>query len=317
MKLLTLPFFTELESSERILIAGAGGGYDVFCGLPLFFGLKNAGKDVHLANLSFATLPDGIGRISESLVEIFFSSSAPAAYFPELHLCRWFKEHQEIRQSVYCFERTGVIQLRAAYQNIIERHKIDTIILVDGGTDSLMRGDEEGLGTPDEDAASLVAVRELPVPRKLLVCVGFGADHYHGVSHYRFLEAVAELTKAGAYLGMFSLTSGMPEVEMYRAASHYVFKAYPGAESIVTSSILASIAGEFGDVHSTSRTVGSLLWMNPLLSAYWCFSLAQVADRLLYADQLQATKSFEEVHRVIHDFRSKLSSIRPALPIPL
>ena len=32
---------------------------------------------------------------------------------------------------------------------------VDTLVLVDGGTDSLMRGDEEGLGTPHEDIASL------------------------------------------------------------------------------------------------------------------------------------------------------------------
>ena len=39
---------------------------------------------------------------------------------------------------------------RKAYQTIVDQHKIDTIILVDGGTDSLMTGNESGLGTPTE-----------------------------------------------------------------------------------------------------------------------------------------------------------------------
>ncbi|MCC2667530.1 MAG: hypothetical protein K0Q72_1, partial [Armatimonadetes bacterium] len=39
MSFLTLPIFAELESSRRVLIAGAGGGFDIFCGLPLYFGL--------------------------------------------------------------------------------------------------------------------------------------------------------------------------------------------------------------------------------------------------------------------------------------
>ena len=31
--MLRLPFFAELDKAQRILLAGAGGGYDVFCGL--------------------------------------------------------------------------------------------------------------------------------------------------------------------------------------------------------------------------------------------------------------------------------------------
>ena len=31
-----IPFFNELDEAQNILIAGAGGGFDVFCGLPLF-----------------------------------------------------------------------------------------------------------------------------------------------------------------------------------------------------------------------------------------------------------------------------------------
>jgi Tfp pilus assembly protein PilF len=40
-------------SLASILIAGAGGGYAGFGGLPLFFELRAAGKSVHLASLSF------------------------------------------------------------------------------------------------------------------------------------------------------------------------------------------------------------------------------------------------------------------------
>ena len=43
-----LPFFNELEKAQSVLIAGAGGGFDVFCGLPLYFALKREGKTVHL-----------------------------------------------------------------------------------------------------------------------------------------------------------------------------------------------------------------------------------------------------------------------------
>ena len=51
-----LPLLNELEKANTVLIAGAGGGFDVFCGLPLYFWLKKAGKTVHLANLSSGAL---------------------------------------------------------------------------------------------------------------------------------------------------------------------------------------------------------------------------------------------------------------------
>lgn len=57
MNCLHLPFFTELDHARIILLAGAGGGFDIFSGLPLYFGLRDAGKQVHLANLSFSSRP--------------------------------------------------------------------------------------------------------------------------------------------------------------------------------------------------------------------------------------------------------------------
>src|SRR6185295_13843138 len=102
-----------------------------------------------------------------------------------------------------------------AYQHLARELNLDTVILVDGGTDSLMRGDEEGLGTPQEDMASIAAVDELDIPRKFLVCLGFGVDSYHGVCHSHVLESIADLIRAGGYLGAFSLTLDMPIVQKF------------------------------------------------------------------------------------------------------
>lgn len=43
----------QLGQCERVLLVGAGGGYDVYCGLPLFHWLKARGKTAFLASLSF------------------------------------------------------------------------------------------------------------------------------------------------------------------------------------------------------------------------------------------------------------------------
>jgi hypothetical protein len=54
--LATPPLFAALAPARNVLIAGAGGGFDVYAGLPLALALWRSGVQVHLANLSFSEL---------------------------------------------------------------------------------------------------------------------------------------------------------------------------------------------------------------------------------------------------------------------
>src|ERR1700722_17862790 len=149
--------FEELEKAQKVLIAGAGGGFDVFCGLPLYFWLRKAGKTVELANLSFTELGFcGGERPIPSLMRVLPNTSGPSNYFPELYLAQWLTNHFG-ETSVYAVERSGAMPVLAAYQWLADSIGFDTLLLIDGGADSLMRGDEIGLGTPQEDMASLFA----------------------------------------------------------------------------------------------------------------------------------------------------------------
>src|ERR1700722_12408298 len=194
MNFLRLPFFTELEKAQTILLAGAGGGFDVFSGLPLYFGLRSIGKKVYLANLSFSHLEAATGiRLAPAALKITADSIGTGGYFPEFYLSQWFCQRNE-EVPIYCFERVGCKPLLEGYRAVVNPLQADAVVLIDGGTDSLMRGDEAGLGTPEEDIASIAAVDELDVKNKFLVCLGFGVDSFHGVCHAHALEAVAELT---------------------------------------------------------------------------------------------------------------------------
>lgn len=50
------PLFAALAPARSVLIAGAGGGFDVYAGLPLALALWHSGVQVHLASLSFSEL---------------------------------------------------------------------------------------------------------------------------------------------------------------------------------------------------------------------------------------------------------------------
>ncbi len=263
------PGLEALAAADTVLIAGAGGGFDLYCGLPAALWLESQGKTTVLASLAFTYL-QGVDEpwIRPGLKQVGALSDGEPTYFPKKYLCQWFAGRGEER-SVYCFEKTGVRTLVAAYQHIVERHGVDAVLLVDGGTDSLMRGDESGLGTPHEDMLSVAAVDELEVPTKLLACLGFGVDAYHGVCHARFLEAVAELARSEGFLGAFSLLPEMPESAAYIDAVDYACRQQGQRPSIVNNSIAAAMEGHYGDYHRADIVPGSTLWINPLMSLYW------------------------------------------------
>lgn len=316
-RLATPPLFDALKDASRILFAGAGGGFDFYSALPLYFAFRNLGKEVFLANASFSDLSSFKAEaICEGCLAIRSDSETSTIYHPELSLARWFREQGE-EVTIYAFEaQLGTRELGACYRALVERHEVDAVVLVDGGTDILMGGDEASLGTPSTDISSLVAVAALELDNLYLSCLGFGVDAFHGLCHYQFLENVAALSQAGGFLGVQSLQSGMPEVELYKAAIDFANKDMSFHPSIVCNSIKSAIEGHYGDYHATARTKNSELWINPLMTFYWNFELRAVFERCLYKDQILATDSLEETQSEIYKFRQGIEK-RRAKDIPL
>jgi hypothetical protein len=312
---MNLPFFYELGLVKSALIVGAGGGYDIFSGLPLFVALKKAGKQVHLANLSSGSLDFCDGENPISGLWKITPQTAATKYFPEMHLATWLARHFG-DVPVYAIAPVGARPVTTAFRWLLETLQFDTLILVDGGTDILMCGNEAGLATPEADAVSLFAGNELSqIARRLVACIGFGIDAHHGVCHAHFLENVAALSVDGGHLGAWSLLKNSEEFKLYREACEFVFARFP-QPSIVNASIISAISGNFGDFHSSTRTEGSTLFINPLMGMYWTFLLENVARRNLYLERLRNTETASDVAIEIENFRELLPTIRPWRAIP-
>jgi hypothetical protein len=300
--------FSRLESARSVLIAGAGGGFDVFAGLPIGLALAAQGKRVSYANLSFTYLGGtSTPWLAPHVGVVTADCTGGDDYFPERVLARFLRS-QALADVVYTFEKVGVVPLR-------ERAEPDAIELVDGGTDILMFGDEAGLGTPREDMTSLCAVAGLQVAERLVACIGFGIDSFHGVCHAHFLENVAQLERDGAYLGAFSVPRSSAEGAAFLKAVAEAQAATPGRPSIVNGSIAAAIAGEFGNVQFTRRTSESELFINPLMGLYFTFDLPGLARRSLYLERLEETQTIFDVSLQIEAFRNGIRT-RPRRVIP-
>lgn len=194
-------------------------------------------------------------------------------YFPERTLARWLRTKQ-LDPVVYTILKAGVRPVRMAYQVLREHPDLDAIVLVDGGTDILMRGDEVGLGTPAEDLTSVAPV----------------------------LENIAEIDSAGGYLGAFSVPRTSYEGTLFLDAVGYANGATPEDPSIVNGSIAAAIRGEFGDVRFTDRTANSELFINPLMSLYFGFDLDAIAHNCRYLPLLEGTEMSRQVLAVIESY---------------
>ncbi len=307
-------FIKQLKACKNVLIVGAGGGFDVFAGLPLFFALREAGVSVHLANLSFSFRHGEISgkNIGKNCVEVTARSKGNEYYFPEGYLAQWLSR-KRMDQPIYCIRVAPVKELVEAYELLHEQLQFDMMVLVDGGVDSIMRGDESRIGTPLEDMMSLAASLQVDVPKQLL-CLGLGAET--DLCHLYALETVAHLIKANAFLGGLMLTGDMPEVKNFVEATEFVFFEMRGYESVICSSVMSALEGHFGDYHRTRRTVGSELWINPLMLLYLAFDVTKVSENVLYFNEISGCESIEQVRKMLRDFREK-TEIRKVPPFPM
>ncbi len=346
---LNLPVLDLFASCRSILVAGMGGGFDVLCGLPIFLELEQLGYDVHLANLSFSdiadltdgeALTDTLVGVSADLDEVtdyysvsmnlmgwiddyrpreaksFIRIRLTEYYFPEYFLAQWLFDERNDDVTIWCFQKTGARPLIKNYQVLAKHLRLDAIILVDGGVDSLMHGDEPQPGTLLEDSLSLLAVSELTtVPVRLMACLGLGIEPEVGYAH--LFENIAHLTRAGAFRGSCALLKDMPSFQQFEQAALYMFDQQPDYPSVIASSVISAVHGEYGNYHLIRRTQGSTLRISPLMALYWFFDLPPVAQRNLLLPALRLTHTVDEAWTAMQMARDSFTPRKtPEYPLP-
>jgi hypothetical protein len=192
----------------------------------------------------------------------------------------------------------------------IKKHKIDAVITIDGGSDSLMVGDEDGLGDPIEDCVSVTVLAQLQdLKCKLLLTVGFGADRYNGVSDAASLRAISEITKRGGFLGSVSVEQSSPAFQVYKRCVEQIY-SQQSFRSVLTGLILASIEGAFAQEipESIKPRINdpSTVFLWPLMSVIWAFDPSVVAKRSKIRRWIAKCTSPALCHKALAQGRSKL-----------
>lgn len=309
----------ELKPKSNVLIAGAGGGFDFLCGLPIGISLQEKKHSVIYANYSFTNLKNVTGeRISENMVKVTHSSSiTDETYFPEGYFAQWMRMHKRADVPVYCFEKAGVLPIADAYKTIAKLHKIDAVFLIDGGVDGIFRGDEYGLGTPSMDSISMAAANLSGIASKYYVFTAFGSEGVgHELSHADVLQRVSDLIKAGGYYGISSLVKSDAAAKDFITACGYIFGRMPKhQQSNIVNSILRSIKGSFGYTAFNEKTSANPIWISALTSMYWFFDLDKTVKMKLFYDDIINTTTVAEVSDAIEKTRKNNAGQYTNIPI--
>lgn len=305
---------------KRVLIAGAGGGYDVYTGIPIAIELVAAGNEVFFANYSFTYLKNVSGGawITDDCVRVDRRSTlTEGGYFPEMHLARWLAQWGRCLPQVYCYSQVGVKQTRAALEAIRSLHQIDAVLVVDGGCDGVFRGDEYDLATPSMDSISIVAASLVGWESSYYVLTAFGTEGVdHGVSHAEALHRISDLNARGAWAGVCALVNSDPTAQQFAAGVRDAYQAMSfRKESIVVNSILAAAEGKFGYQPVTDRAVQSPVWVSPLTSMFWFLDLGAVARQKLFYRDILDSADVVSVAAAIEKHRPAPGANRPSIPI--
>lgn len=321
---LNLPIFDHLKDAQNILIAGAGGGFDVYIGLPLYFALKKMGKNVHLANYSFCDfeisqmlMPDHTLLMEEHVLGVRGQVKMPFIYFPEGYLTQWFQQVRGEDVPIWMFAKCGSAPLKIAYLRLMQHlGGIDALILTDGGVDSLMRGDESGPGTLLEDTISLAAVADINIPIKLLACCGFGTEVEEMVCHHHALENIAALAKIGGFLGSCAMIPQMEEFQLFESACRYVWEQPSHHRSHISTRIIPAVHGEFGNFQMYKEDRPTSVFISPLMSLYWFFDAQKVIEQSHIVPLFKSTQNIDQAKRILLRFYEQNVHIRPRRAIP-
>lgn len=312
-----IPF--DLKPGSRVLVSGCGGGFDVVAALPIGLALEKAGHEVVYSSFSFSSVPlaENISWITNKLMLVDRKSVlTKARYFPEKYLCEWYHHKKRIFQRVYCYSVSSISDLTEIFKHIRNIEMIDYHFVVDGGSDGILRGDEFDLGTPDIDATSVIAASNSSIDKAYYVLTAFGTEGVNNnVRHAEVLERMAELICTGDMIGVSSILNDRKVRDDFTDAVSFIFERN-GDPSTIVGSMAESLKGKCGDCSFNWKTVLAPVWISPLTSLLWFFSVNGVAENKLYYNEILEAREVFEIDSIISRFwSSHRTQVRKDIPI--
>jgi len=292
----------EKFSNKTIIIAGCGGGYDLFGGLIFYHRLKTIAKKIILVNYSFTPvklLEETSQKINDHLYvvtpDIKLPSSVP--YYPEAYLSI------ELNQCVYALSNDPTVKdIIDSYNSLINIEGTpDVIYLVDGGCDVLLTGNEIGLGTPVEDMMHLKALISIDIKYKYILAIGVNVDTAHGVVQDDINNRLNTLESSHVMMSKEYLMLSNPSVKFYYDV---VKKCHP-VNTIVHSLVISALEGHRGlytPAHLKLRIKKSKVPLLDQTCTLYQFDFNKIANEVKYLGLIKSDLTSDEVDTIIENY---------------
>ncbi len=277
--MLNLPhaIVNEYTKPKNVLLAAIGGGFDVFNAMTIMHTLACHNIKWHISSYSVDV------KYKEMEFTPVYEFGEKDVYNPEGILASYlnrppglydFGQQVRPRVAIHKIGKIGPRPLSKAYKELIEVLNIDTIIMMDGGVDSLTVGNEVRKGTCAEEYVNFAALAEIPI-KKVLMSFGFGCEGEEQISHGRILENMAKLFEDNKVLGACALTRDHADFANYNCAINYALTRFPDHKvSHIHPRIIKAIKGEFGFTNFEGDTImksNKPVFLSPLMSILWFF----------------------------------------------
>lgn len=313
------PILTDLQDSKNVLVLGVGG-YAIYAGIPILLALKEAKKQVHLASISDFEIHEN--STTEVLVRNYLTgiegkSNIPT---PEGVLATHLYVSGEHTQKLWIFKKSGVVPLKYCYEKLVDKLKIDSVVIVGNGTTGVMAGTEEGAGDCLDGLVALSAVananEELNIRNRIMTCYGFGTEMERNVGYTNFLRNTSNITGTdfNSFLGACSLQPNQRHYNVLNEAYNMATSKYgiPGCQLI--SKLLNSAcgqlcikpAGQNPELHPANA------YISLLATIYWFFNVDSVYENNGMAQSISRTVDYDDVRMAYRSlwYANKLKLVR-------
>ena len=298
---------------KAIIIAGCGGGSDIYGALSLFFELnKNCTKtetNIILVNYSLMdpkeqSIQKYITHVTDNLAVVNCIDTIDVDQNPKYSELKLSKI---LSRKIYILTNYPTCrEIVTSYQTIMKMEEVDVVdalYLVDGGCDVILSGNEEGgLGSPVEDMMHLKAVTGLNnVLNKIVLAIGLNIEIGDGVLQSSLDKRINELEEKKIMLDKKLLNYNDECVKKY---CDCVLQPKP-LTSTVQNLIVCAILGHRGyyvPEHLKYKIEENVICLMDQTCTLYHFDLKRLAESVIYLDIIGPDQDSDEVDELIEKF---------------
>lgn len=274
------------SSGQNVLLVSAGGGFDIFASLPIFYALNHYGFNVDFLSYSNTTISEASNYTSTedfgySIFSIGNEIKNNSSNFPELYVNNFLKEGFEFEKSIYIINRKQTIEnVITAYENLVKILNVNSIIVCGFGQKTICFGNEETDTDTINHIMNIAAISKIQNVSKAICNIGFESSPRSKLSFETSIENISLLAQRKSMLGGFQLESDMDEFVFMKSAFEYLINFGEHERSPLLERVIMGVCGQVGTHEQDSGHISAIMGNTYMFELNSCAALNIISPNL-------------------------------------